>query len=775
MDSRTYLSDDVYKASLAYFEGDEEAARVWSRKFALQDADGQYCELTPDNMFHRLAAELARVEQRYDNQLTQQEIEELLGGFRYLVPSKEVMRGVGTDSTYPSLSEGFVIGDSQTLDNFGKVVGRDAAQSALMKRCVGVAHDLSGVRPHRMASQGAVRQPAGLAVIAGRFSHSAVETGPNVPPLLLSVAVNHPDTFSLLDQTTGANQGVARMAFRMEDVFIRSVIDNRPYEQKYPVYSDNPLTQNEVNAHALWRKLVHKSWEDQRVGIFFWDTIVRESVADCYADLGFQSQSVMPCSGIPLSSYEGCPRMDINLYSYVAEPYTDRAIFRFDLLRSHVIKAQRLMDDLVDLQCEKADALLAHLGQGTDDDPVKFAEIALWKEIRRKAQQGRRTGLGTVGESEMLAAMGLYGSEEATAFAESVHKEIALACYRASVDLARERGRLEIYKADREKNNPFVNRIRVADPSLYDDMVRYGRRQIACLTVAPDPDLAMLVQQKNALASSVAPTVGEPHSEQEWFSMLRMQGRNQRWVDQTVVTEITLDNIENEDVVSEIYHEAWRCGCKQCIVVRTCDFPVSVDGADKRDDDRLRGGYPKNTPVRPRELDCDVVRFQNNKEKWIAFVGLQNGRPYEIFTGLVDDEDGLMLPKSVNSGKIIRNVHEDTGIKTYDFQFTNKYGYKITIEGLSHKFNPEYWNYAKLISGVMRYGMPIDQVVRLVGSLQLNSESINNWKVGVERALKKYVPDETDGNQTCPNCGERLVVSDGVAKCDNCGYTKSGV
>ncbi|MBP5259671.1 MAG: ribonucleoside-diphosphate reductase, adenosylcobalamin-dependent [Paludibacteraceae bacterium] len=770
MHQKTYTFDEAFQSSLVYFQGDEAAARTWVECYALRDSAGDLCELTPDDMHRRIAAELARVEQHYDHAVGESEMYELLQRFRYLVPHPALMKGAGALSEHP-LCDAFVLGlEADSADTFADYIQMDADQLQLLKRGCNVGQDLSVVHPR--LGCGSVRMPAGLLSSMQRLSSVWGMSSPDEGNLLLTVAVNHPEITDFLNDCPHSSQECgARVSVRMEDVFIRSAIDNRPYDLKFPVYTEHPSVSQAVDAGALWKKLVRKSCDGAGLGILFWDTILRESVSDCYADRGYRTRSVSPYGELPMSPFEACPMFDINLLSYVENPFTDRAMFDFERLRDHAMLAMRLADDAVDLAVERVDAVLNAVATGSDSEPLRCGESVLWQKIRTKMEQGRRVGIGTTGGKEMLAAMGLrLGTEEATAFAESIHKAIALACYRSSVQLAVERGKMPVYDTEAEKNNPFVNRIRVADPALYEDMARYGRRNIACLSIFPNGNLANML--RGAAAPEYASASGEERimapnvGENDWFEQVRMQGRIQRWVDQSVALEVCLPADASDDLVSEVYHEAWRCGCKSCRINRAGGAGKTVP---------TQQPYPEFTPIRPRELDCDVVRFQNNKEKWIAFVGLLNGRPYEIFTGLVDDEDGLMLPKSVNSGKIIRNVHEDTGIKTYDFQFTNKYGYKITIEGLSHKFNPEYWNYAKLISGVMRYGMPIDQVVRLVGSLQLNSESINNWKVGVERALKKYVPEDAELVQRCPNCGEKLVLHDGQAKCIRCGYNRTEI
>jgi ribonucleoside-diphosphate reductase alpha chain len=658
---------------------------------------------------------------------------------------------------------------------------------------------------------------------------------------MLSVSIKHPDSEAFIDakmtegRVTGANVSV-----KISDDFMESVIENKPFKQQYPIYSDKPLYSKEISANDLWKKIVHNAWKSAEPGVLFWDTILRESVPDCYADLGYRTVSTNPCGEIPLCPYDSCRLIALNLYSYVDNPFTPQASFNYELFRTHAALAQRIMDDIIDLEMEKIDMILEKIKSDPESDNIKQTERELWEKIKSKTAKGRRTGVGITAEGDMIAAMGLrYGTPEATDFSENIHKTLAISCYGSSVNMAKERGAFEIYDTEREKNNPFINRLKDADPGLYEEMKKYGRRNIACLTIAPTGTTSLMSQttsgiepvfrpvykrrrkvNPNDLSARVdfvdpegnsfeefivfhhkfvtwmeangfdttknytqeeiddlvakSPYYKATANDVDWLEKVRMQGRIQKWVDHSISVTINLPNDVSEELVNDLYIEAWKCGCKGCTVYRDGSRTGVLVETKKEEKPAPCNCYPEITPKRPKELECDVVRFQNNKEKWIAFVGLLNGRPYEIFTGLLDDEDGLMLPKSVTTGKIIRNYHEETGMKTYDFQFTNKYGYKITIEGLSHKFNPEFWNYAKLISGVLRYGMPIDQIVRLVGSLQLNNESINNWKMGVERALKKYIPDGADTGQKCPQCGQPLTFTEGCMKCNSCGYSKCG-
>lgn len=840
MSQQIYTYDDAYAASLKYFKGDELAARVWSSKYALKDSDGNIYELTPDDMHHRIAREIARIESNYPNPMAEEEVFELLRNFKYIVPQGSPMAGIGNDFQVGSLSNCFVIGLDGQPDSYGGIIRIDEEQVQLMKRRGGVGHDLSHIRPKGSAVKNSALTSTGLVPFMERYSNSTREVAQDGRrgALMMTVSIKHPDAENFIDakmeegKVTGANVSV-----RIDDGFMQSVVDGTPYVQQFPVNSETPIVTKEINSAALWNKIVHNAWKSAEPGVLFWDTIRKESVPDCYSDLGFETISTNPCGEIPLCPYDSCRLVAVNLYSYVKKPFTSEAEFDFDLFRSHIGKAQRIMDDIIDLEMEKIDAIIAKMAFDPETDEVKSTELNLWNKIRTKTLKGRRTGCGTTGEGDMLAALGYrYGTPEATAFSTEVHKQLALAYYSASVTMAEERGAFEVFDAEREKNNPYINRLREADPDLYERMVKSGRRNIACLTIAPTGTTSIMTQTSSGIEPVFLPVykrkrkvnpsdenvridfvdeVGDAFEEYvvyhhkflewmkvngievkdnmsaeeidalvkispyykatsndvDWVEKVRMQGAVQKWVDHSISVTINLPSDVTEELVGKLYVEAWKAGCKGCTVYRD-GSRNNVLAAVKSE--------PAVSPSehvikRPTELDADVVRFQNNKEKWIAFVGLLNGKPYEIFTGLADDEDGIFCPKSVNSGKIIKAVSAD-GRKRYDFQFINKRGYKTTIEGLSQKFNPEFWNYAKLISGVLRYGMPIDQVLKLVGGLELDSTNINTWKNGVERALKKYLADGTQAvGQKCPNCGnETLVYQEGCLICTSCGNSKCG-
>ncbi|MFA7042832.1 MAG: adenosylcobalamin-dependent ribonucleoside-diphosphate reductase [Bacteroidales bacterium] len=849
MKEQSYTHDEAFQASLDYFQGDELAARVWVNKYALKDSYGNLFEKTPDDMHHRLAKEIARVEKKYPNPIPEKELFDLFDHFRYIIPQGSPMTGIGNNFQVGSLSNCFVIGVDGPADSYGAVIKIDEEQVQLMKRRGGVGHDLSHIRPKGTPVKNSALTSTGIVPFMERYSNSTREVAQDGRrgALMLSVSIQHPDSEAFIDakmtegKVTGANVSV-----KMTDKFMEAATSDGTYIQQYPVGSPNPTTTKEIDATKLWMKIVHNAWQSAEPGVLFWDTILRESVPDCYADLGFRTVSTNPCGEIPLCPYDSCRLLAINLYSYVKNPFTKDAKFDFDLFIKHSALAQRIMDDIIDLEMEKIDLILQKIQSDPEHDEIKRTERELWEKIKSKTAMGRRTGVGITAEGDMLAAIGLrYGTEEASAYSEKVHKTLAIEAYRSSVHLAKDRGAFEIFDAKREKDNPFIQRLFKADPELEKEMEQYGRRNIACLTIAPTGTTSLMSQTTSGIEPAFMliykrrrkinpndhdvridyvddsgdsfeeyivfhhkfvawmeangyPTAKKYTQEEldelimqspyykatandiDWMQKVKMQGRIQRWVDHSISVTINLPSDATEELVGQLYVEAWRCGCKGCTVYRDgCRSGVLVANTPnptKEDkEDRKLICYPQSTPKRPRELEAEVIRFQNNKEKWIAFIGLQNGRPYEIFTGIQDDDDGILLPKNVTDGKIIKNIDED-GVKHYDFQFANRRGYKITIEGLSEKFNSEYWNYAKLISGVLRYGMPIDQVIKLISGLDLDNESINTWKNGVERALKNYLPNGTEAKGLiCPNCGnESLVYEEGCLHCTNCGYSKCG-
>jgi ribonucleoside-diphosphate reductase alpha chain len=857
MEPKTYNYQQAYEASLKYFDGDELAARVWATKYALKDSFGNLYELTPDDMHRRIAREIARIENKYPNPLTEDRLFELMSHFRYIVPQGSPMAGIGNNFQVGSLSNCFVVGLDGEPDSYGGILKIDEEQVQLMKRRGGVGHDLSHIRPKGSPVKNSALTSTGLVPFMVRYSNSTREVAQDGRrgALMLTVSIKHPDAESFIDakmeegKVTGANVSV-----RIDDAFMQAAVDGKPYKQQYPVDSDKPVYEKETDAARLWAKIVHNAWRSAEPGILFWDTITRESVPDCYADLGFKTISTNPCGEIPLCPYDSCRLIAINLYSYVKNPFTPQASFDYEMFAEHVACAQRMMDDIIDLEMEKIEKILDKIKSDPETPEVKATETNLWNKIRTKTLKGRRTGVGTTGEGDMIAAMGLrYGTPEATEFSVSVHRALALAAYGSSVQMAKERGAFEIYDAKREENNPYINRLREADPKLYDEMVKYGRRNIACLTIAPTGTTSLLTQTTSGIEPVFMPVykrrrkvnpsdkdvhvdlvdengdsfeefivyhhklvtwmninnipVRRDYTQEElnaivekspyykatandvdWVNKVRMQGEVQKWVDHSISVTINLPNDISEEMVGKLYVEAWRSGCKGCTVYRDgsrTGVLVALSDNDKKKEKEKENGTNERQAERyiaeeehilkrPVELEADVVRFQNKKEKWIAFIGLIDGRPYEIFTGIADDDEGIFCPKSVTKGKIIKAVGED-GVKRYDFQFINKRGFKTTIEGLSEKFNPEFWNYAKLISGVLRYGMPIPQVLKLVSSLELDSKSINTWKMGVERALKRYIHNGESAAEKCPNCGQNtLVYQEGCLICTNCGTSRCG-
>ena len=844
MENQKFSYEEAYQATLKYFDGDELAARVRANKYALKDSFGNYFELTPDDMHRRLAREIARIEQKYQNPMSEDRVFDLIKNFKYIVPQGSPMSGIGNDFQVGSLSNCFVIGLDGTPDSYGGIIKVDEEQVQLMKRRGGVGHDLSHIRPKGSPVKNSALTSTGLVPFMERFSNSTREVAQDGRrgALMLSVSIKHPDSEAFIDakMTEGRITG-ANVSVRIDDEFMDAAINGKTYVQKYPIDSAEPLYKKEVDASAIWAKVIHNAWKSAEPGVLFWDTITRESVPDCYADLGFKTISTNPCGEIPLCPYDSCRLLAINLYSYVNNPFTPNASFDYDLFKEHVAAAQRIMDDIIDLEMEKIDKIIEKINSDPETDEVKKTELHLWEKIRSKTLKGRRTGVGTTAEGDMIAAMGLtYGTEEATEFSINIHKTLAVAAYGSSVVLAKERGAFEIFDAEREKNNPFINRIKDASPEVYEEMLKYGRRNIACLTIAPTGTTSLMTQTTSGIEPVFLPVykrrrkinpndpdvrvdftdesgdcfeeyivyhpkfvtwmkvngieVRSDYTQEEldeilkkspyykatsndvdWLAKVRMQGGVQKWVDHSISVTINLPADVSESLVNDLYVEAWKSGCKGCTVYRDGSRAGVLVSTKKEEPKNHYMANEEHILKRPIELEADVIRFQNNKEKWIAFVGLIDGRPYEIFTGLADDEEGIFCPKSVNKGKIIK-AFDENGNKHYDFQFINKRGYKTTIEGLSDKFNPEFWNYAKLISGVLRYGMPIDQVLKLVSSLELDSKSINTWKMGVERALKKYLPNGMKASgQTCPNCGqETLIYQEGCLICTSCGTSKCG-
>ena len=849
----TYSFEEAYDASLKYFDGDELAARVWVSKYAIKDSFGNIFEKSPEDMHWRIANEVGRIEKKYKNPLSVNDVFELLDHFRYVIPAGSPMTGIGNVHQVASLSNCFVIGLDGDADSYGAIMRIDEEQVQLMKRRGGVGHDLSHIRPKGSPVNNSALTSTGLVPFMERYSNSTREVAQDGRrgALMLSVSIKHPDSEAFIDakmaegKVTGANVSV-----KIDDAFMQAAVDDKPYTQQFPLEGDGPFVKKEISARNLWEKIVHNAWKSAEPGVLFWDTILRESIPDCYADLGFRTVSTNPCGEIPLCPYDSCRLLSINLYSYVVNPFTKDAYFDYDKFRKHVAIAQRVMDDIVDLELEKIDLIMEKIKADPQSSEVKGTEYHLWEKIKRKSGMGRRTGVGITAEGDMLAAMGLrYGTQEATDFSVNVHKTLAINAYRSSVVMAKERGSFEVFNAEREKNNPFINRLKEADPQLYEDMVKYGRRNIACLTIAPTGTTSLMTQTTSGIEPVFMPfykrrrkvnpndtdvhidfvdEVGDSFEEYvvyhkkfmewmkingydttkrysqeeidelvakspyykatandvDWLMKVRMQGSIQKWVDHSISVTVNLPNDVDEALVNRIYVEAWRSGCKGCTIYRDgsrAGVMISVSKKEQKENSKAEEEqvppckHPAVTEVRPKELECDVVRFQNNKEKWVAFVGLLDGYPYEIFTGLQDDDEGIVLPKTTTKGKIVKQTNED-GTHRYDFQFENKRGYKTTVEGLSEKFNPEYWNYAKLISGVLRYRMPIDHVIKLVGSLQLKSESINTWKNGVERALKKYIVDGTEAKgRKCPVCGqETLVYQEGCLICKNCGASRCG-
>lgn len=828
--------------SLEYFKGDELAASVWIGKYAMKDSFGNLFESSPDEMHHRLASEFARIEANYPNPLTEDEIFDLLKDFNYIIPQGGPMSGIGNKHQVASLSNCFVIGHKKPADSYGGIMRIDEEQVQLMKRRGGVGHDLSHIRPKGSAVLNSALTSTGVVPFMERYSNSTREVAQDGRrgALMLSISIKHPDSESFIDakleqgKVTGANVSV-----KIDDEFMRAALQEKPYLQAFPVDSPTPRFTKEVEAAPIWKKIIHNAWKSAEPGVLFWDTIIRESLADCYADLGYKTVSTNPCGEIPLCPYDSCRLMAINLYTYVENPFTKNAKFNIELFKDHARKAMRLMDDLIDLEMEKIEAIIHKIHIDPEDDEVKDAELHLWDKIKEKTLGGRRTGLGITAEGDMLAALGLiYGTEDAIEFSVEIQKTLALEAYRSSAQMAVERGAFPIYDANREVNNPMIGRIRKEDEELYDKIVRYGRRNISMLTIAPTGTTSLMTQTTSGIEPVFLPVykrrrkvnpndknvvisfrddVGDAWEEYyvfhhkflvwcevngfskdkitsmttaqidelvarspyfkaasndiDWVSKVKMQGKMQKWVDHSISVTVNLPQNITEDVVADVYKTAWESGCKGITVYRE-GSRSGVLISTKEGESKESVLKPKE---RPKSLDAEVIRFKNGVEQWIAFVGLMNGAPYEIFTGIIE-EDSRSIPKSISMGYIVKEK-DDASNTRYDFQYVDRYGYKNTVGGISHMFNKEFWNYAKLISGVLRNGMPIVDVVNLVSGLQLDSEAINTWKNGVERALKRYIPDGTkdESGRKCEKCGSHeLVYQEGCLVCMACGFSKCG-
>ncbi|MDR2040483.1 MAG: adenosylcobalamin-dependent ribonucleoside-diphosphate reductase [Bacteroidales bacterium] len=842
---RTYTFDEAYRKSLEYFNGDELAAKVWVNKYAIKDSFGNIYEQSPDDMHWRLAREVARVERRYQNPMSEQELYDLFKNFRYIVPQGSPMTGIGNKFQIASLSNCFVIGNDSHADSYGGIMKIDQEQAQLMKRRGGVGHDLSHIRPKGSPVLNSALTSTGVVTFMERYSNTTLEVAQDGRrgALMLSISSKHPDTESFIDakMTPGKITG-ANVSVKIDDDFMNAVINQRPYLTKYPIDSNTPTFTKEIDAQSLWNKIIHNAWKSAEPGILFWDTIIRESVPDCYAAFGYRTTSTNPCGEIPLCPYDSCRLLAINLFGYVENPFTPQAKFDFDLFRKHVRYAQRIMDDIIDLELEKIDAILSKIHSDPEDPEVKRVERRLWEQIRIKTEEGRRTGIGITAEGDMLAALGIrYGSDDGIDFSVEVQKSLALEAYRGSVELAKERGAFSIFDFSLEQNNPFIERIRKEDEGLYRDMQKYGRRNIALLTIAPTGTTSLMTQTTSGIEPAFAlyykrrrtvnpndqdvtitftddkgiayeeymvfhhkfldwlkangynvkevmkyndeqmkeiieksPYYKATSADVDWLNKVRMQGEIQKWVDHSISVTINLPENVSEEMVAKLYITAWQSGCKGITVYREGSREGILVSTKKDAPAKTSGSEAPRR--RPASLDAEIIRFKNNKEDWIAFIGLYEGRPYEVFTGITDDEV-FLIPKTITNGKIIK-VKEEDGSKRYDFQYEDRYGYTNTVGGLSRMFAPEYWNYAKLISSVLRFGMPIPDVVNLVSSLHLNSETINTWKNGVERALKKYIPDGTKvtkGNK-CPDCGEEgtLIYKEGCLTCQGCGYSKCG-
>ena len=840
--SATYPFAEALEASISYFKGDELAANVWLNKYALKDSFNNIYERTPDDMHRRIACELAKVEKKYIDPISEDEIYQLLKNFKYLVPQGGPMSGIGNPHQISSLSNCFVIGNGQ--DSYGGIIKTDEEQVQLMKRRGGVGHDLSHIRPKGSPVKNSALTSTGIVPFMERYSNSTREVAQDGRrgALMLSVSIKHPDSEDFIDakmdlgKVTGANVSV-----RLDDEFMQSVVDNTTYKQQYPIEGEHPRITKDINAVKLWNKIIHNAWKSAEPGVLFWDTIIRESIPDCYAHLGYKTVSTNPCGEIPLCTYDSCRLLAINLYSYVVNPFQKDAYFDYELFGEHAILAQRLMDDIIDLELDHIDNIIGKIDQDPELAMIKRTEKELWLKIKHKAAEGRRTGIGITAEGDMLAALGYtYGSDDAIEFSTALHKALAVNVYRGSVKLAQQRGAFPIYEAQLEKNNPFIHRLKKADPDLYKDMVKYGRRNIALLTIAPTGTTSLMTQTSSGVEPAFmvaykrrrkinpndnttngtfideigdhweeynvfhhkfmtwlelngykkdeiqgwtdeqlkeiiqkSPYANATGNDVNWVQKVKMQGAIQKWVDHSISVTVNVPNDTPESLINDIYITAWRSGCKGMTIYRDGSRSGVLVANTKEKDEKSPVFIENHSPKRPRKLEAEVIRFQNNKEKWIAVVGLLDNRPYEIFTG--EAEDTFVLPKTYQKCWVIKSRDEENK-KQYDLQFLDKDGYKITFEGISRSFNKEYWNYAKLISGVLRHGMPLQFVVQLISDLHVESEAINTWKNGVIRALKKFIPDGTATKTSCPDCKKEdsLVYREGCLICKDCGYSKCG-
>ena len=844
---QTYTKQEIFQDVVKYFGGDELAAGVWIDKYALKNRNGQLTERTPEDMHRRMAREFARIEKRYIHPMDEEKIFQLFDHFKYIIPQGSPMAGIGNTDQIVSLSNCFVIGNDGGADSYGGIMKLDEEQVQLMKRRGGVGHDLSDIRPTGSHVQNCALSSTGVVPFMERYSNSTREVAQDGRrgALMLTISIKHPDSEKFIDakMTDGKITG-ANVSVKVDDDFMRCAQSETPYTQQYPIDSDSPKYKQEIDASGLWKKIIHNAWKSAEPGVLFWDTIRRESVPDCYENEGFRTVSTNPCGEIPLCPYDSCRLIAINLYSYVENPFTDKAYFNMPLFREHVQYAQRLMDDIIDLELEKIDQILAKIDSDPESESVKRVEKELWLKIRKQSTKGRRTGLGITAEGDMLAALNIrYGSDEGNAFSTEVHKQLALAAYRSSVTMAKERGAFPIYSCIKEGHNPFINRLREADPKLYEDMIRYGRRNIALLTIAPTGSVSICTQttsglepafnvvykrrrkvnpndmniKKNVIKDVVGDTFEEymvfhhkfivwaeangytyeqmstmsekeiqqlveksPYykstaADTDYIKKVELQGSVQKWVDHSISVTVNLPNDVSEQTVADLYLKAWQVGCKGMTVYREGSRNGVLESLNQGKEQKKEAAPTPKNFKRPKELQADVIHFKNNSEDWVAYIGLYNGKPYEIFTGKTGDES-FLLPKWVEHGIIIKNRHED-GTKSYDFKYYDKAGYEVRLCGLDRCFNQEFWNYAKMTSALLRNDIPVQQIVNIISSLNFRQDSINSWRNGVSRALKKFIQDGTkQKNQECPNCHETgtMEFKEGCLVCTKCGYSKCG-
>ena len=845
--TKTFTYEDVLKASIEYFNGDELAATTWMNKYAMTDNDGEFVESSPDDMHNRMAKEFARIENdytlRYDlnggtkflseygqqrGPLTEEKIYNLFKRFGYIIPQGSVMSSLGNHYKLASLSNCIVVPEMH--DSYGGVFYTDQQLAQLFKRRCGVGVDISNLRPSGSKVSNAAGSTSGAVSFMNRFSNTTREVAQNGRrgALMLSMDIAHPDVEDFitikqdLQKVTGAN-----ISIRLSDEFMKAVENNKQYTHRWPIDSVNPKFTKTIKAKELWDTIIKCAHNTAEPGLIFWDRQHWYSTSSVYP--GYKNTSTNPCSEIAMQGGDSCRLIAINLFKFVENPFTKEAKFNMDNFYRATYEGQRLMDDLVDLETEAISRILKKVEEDDEPENIKGVEKETWELLLKTGKEGRRTGLGFTALADMVAALGMaIDSDTAISKVEEIMKEKCRAEFDSSIDMSLERGSFVGFDAKIEKTSEFVQMLEKELPEVYNRMMEHGRRNISISTVAPTGTLSMLAQTSSGIEPvfmthykrrrklneqdreakvdfiddlgdkwqeftvyhhnlktwmditgetdiTKSPYAGSTAPEIDWNKRIEMQAVVQKYVTHSISSTINLPNDVSLEKVSAIYMDSWKQGLKGITVYRDGSRSGVLVAVDDKKDSVLENTEFKETraPLRPKKLDAKVVRFQNNKEKWIAVVGLMNGRPYEIFTGKT--EDVFVVPQAVEYGWVIKTKKED-GRTQYDFQYEDREGYKITMGGLSRSFDKEFWNYAKLISGVLRHGMPLHYVVDLIGKMNLYDDNINTWKSGVVRALKTFIPNGTKvSDNICGECGdEGLVYEEGCLKCMSCGYSKCG-